>query len=259
MKRYLIVSSVIFIISSPVLAKSSWLDFGQSLLESTGSAPQNSQTKPQNSSVLNSDILGAGLSNAKISSGLKEALRVGTQRAVAVVGKSGGFLNNKYVHIPLPGPLARIKSGLAMVGASGLADDFEQRINQAAEIAAPKAARIFGDAVGQMSIQDARKILTGPSNSATQYFRRTTSAQLTSAMLPVIDKSLANVGAVQSYNTLSAEVKSLPFAADFDLDLNDYVAQKTLDGIFYYLAKEEADIRANPAARTTKLLRNVFK
>lgn len=203
--------------------------------------------------------LGAGLSDGQIGSGLKEALRVGTQKAVATVGHSGGFLDDRNVHIPLPGPLEKVRSGLALVGASGMADDLEQRINRAAEAAAPKAAGIFGNAVSSMSISDARGILTGPRDSATQYFKRTTTPELTGAMKPIIDQSLANVGALKSYTALTQKVSTLPLGSSVNLDLGSYVVHKTLDGIFFYLAQQEAAIRTNPAARTTDLLRSVFK
>lgn len=235
--------------ASPALAQTDLLKSGTNALQTLGGMTGGTS----NSS------LGAGLSDGQISSGLKDALRVGSQKAVATVGHAGGFLNDKQVHIPLPGPLAQVKSGLGLVGAGGLADDLEQRINKAAETAAPQAAGIFGDAVGRMSIQDARGILTGPPDSATQYFRRTTTDQLTQAMKPIIDKSLAGVGALQSYSALTDKAKTLPFASGLNLDLSSYVVAKTLDGIFFYLAKQEQDIRANPAARTTDALRTVFK
>ena len=235
--------------TTPALAQADLLKQGTSALQSLGGA----------SGSQGSAALGAGLSDGQISSGLKDALRVGTQKAVATVGHPGGFLDDRAVHIPLPGPLAQVKSGLSMVGGSGLADDLEQRINKAAEAAAPQAAGIFADAVGRMSIQDARGILTGPSDSATQYFRRTTTDQLTQAMTPIVNKSLASVGALQSYTALTDKAKTLPFASGINLDLTSYVVGKALDGIFFYLAKQEADIRANPAARTTDALKAVFK
>jgi hypothetical protein len=232
---------------SPAAAQTDLLNTGKGALQSLGGNSKGDSA------------LGAGLSDGQISGGLKDALRIGTQKAVATVGHPGGFLNDRQVHIPLPGPLEKVKMGLSAVGASGMADDLEQRINKAAETAAPQAAGIFGDAVGRMSIQDARGILTGPQDSATQYFKRTTTPQLTTAMRPIIDQSLANVGALQSYNALTAKAKSLPFASGIDLDLGSYVVGKTLDGIFFYLARQEADIRTNPAARTTDALRTVFK
>ncbi|HLZ65721.1 MAG TPA: DUF4197 domain-containing protein [Aliidongia sp.] len=248
MKRSLAIIMALLAIS-PALAQTDLLNSGKNALQSLGG------TKPGGSN----SALGAGLSDGEISTGLKDALRVGTQKAVATVGHPGGFLNDKQVHIPLPGPLAQVKSGLTMVGAGGMADDLEQRINKAAETAAPQAAGIFGDAVGRMSIQDARGILTGPQDSATQYFKRTTTPQLTQAMKPIVDQSLSGVGALQSYNALVEKAKTMPLASGVDLDLSSYVVGKTLDGIFFYVAKQEADIRANPAARSTDALRAVFR
>lgn len=234
--------------ATPVIAGNDWLNMGKELLEAQGTSSAGSGSR-----------VASGLSDQKIISGIREALRVGTEKAVKKVGRPGGFLNDSAVHIPLPKPLAKMKSGLAMIGAESFADDLETRINKAAEAAAPKAASIFGKAVSTMSIEDARGILGGPPDSATQYFKRTTSPELTEALLPVIKKNLADVGALKSYNSLTARLKDLPLPPDVNLDMNDYVARKTLDGIFYYLAKQEADIRANPAARTTELLKSVFR
>ncbi len=247
MKRTALIPLFVITVAASASAGNDWLNMGKELLESSQpSSKTSSNTSP-------------GLSDQKIVSGIREALRVGTEKAVKKVGRPGGFLNDNAIRIPLPKPLAKVKSGLAMIGAQSLGDDLETRINKAAEAAAPKAASIFGKAVGNMSIEDARGILSGPSDSATQYFQRTTSPELTEALLPVISRSLADVGALKSYNSLTARLKDLPLPADVNLDMNDYVARKTLDGIFYYLAKQEADIRANPAARTTDLLKSVFR
>lgn len=248
MKRSALVLLLVMTAAAPALAGNDLLNMGKELLEGQGSSASSSGSK-----------VPAGLSDQKMISGIREALRVCTEKALKKVGKPGGFLNDSAVRIPLPRPLAKVKSGLAMIGAESLTDDLETRINKAAETAAPKAASIFGKAVSNMSIDDARGILGGPSDSATQYFKRTTSPELTEALLPVIRKNLADVGALKSYSSLTAKVKTLPLASNVELDMEDYVARKTLDGIFYYLAKQEADIRANPAARTTDLLKSVFR
>ncbi len=248
MKIIPLIPLLITLAATPAHASNDWLNMGKELLETRGATSAGSGSKAA-----------SGLSDQKIVSGIREALRVGTEKAVKRVGKPGGFLNDQNVHIPLPKPLAKVQAGLAMIGAEGLGKDLETRINKAAETAAPKAASIFGKAVSNMSIEDARGILSGPSDSATQYFKRTTSPELTEALLPVIKQNLADVGALKSYNSLTARLKDLPLPSDVNLDMNDYVACKTLDGIFYYLAKQEADIRANPAARTTDLLKSVFR
>ncbi len=250
MTSRLLVLSVILLAAAPALAQTDFMSLGKKALQSV---------EGQSGGGGGNASLGAGLSDGEITTGIKDALRVGTQKAVAAVGHAGGFLNDTNVHIPLPGPLAKIKMGLSAIGAGGLAEDLEQRINRAAETAAPLAAGIFGDAVGAMSLQDARGILTGPSDSATQYFKRTTTPQLTQAIKPIVDQSLSNAGAVKSLNTLTTTAKALPLPPSLDLDLGNYVTGKTLDGIFFYLAQQEANIRANPAARTTDALRAVFQ
>jgi hypothetical protein len=246
MRRFLL-SALLVLLVSPALSQSDWMNAGKNALQSvSGSAGGGSSQS-------------GGLSNDEIASGLKEALRVGTEKAVETVGRPGGFMNDRNVHISLPGPLEKIKAGLVVVGASGMAEDLEQRINKAAESAAPKAASIFGGAVSRMSIEDARAILTGPRDSATQYFKRTTSPQLKQAMRPIVDQALSKVGAVESYNALVSKAQEVPFASGLNLDLSDYVVSKALDGIFFYVAGEEAEIRTDPAARTTDLLKTVFK
>lgn len=230
------------------LAQSDLLKSGGAVLQGLGGGT----AKPPGSAASSS------LSAGEIGSGLKEALRIGAERAVKTVGKPGGFLNRPDIHIPLPGPLASLRSGLAAIGASGMADDLETRINQAAEQAAPKATAIFIKAIQAMTINDARAILTGPQDSATQYFRRMTSTDLGAQMRPIIDRSLADVGAVQALNGVTAQAKSLPFASGLSVDLTGYVLDKAMSGIFLYLGREEAAIRSNPAARSTDLLKKVF-
>lgn len=238
-------------------AKDNLLNLGKQALEAVGT--QNGTSQSSTSSGSGSSVLGASLSDSQIASGLKDALRIGTEKAVSTVGKPGGFLKDSAVHIPLPPALDKLRSGFKMLKAVGLTDDLETRLNTAAETAAPKAAGIFADAVSKMTIDDARGILTGPQNSATQYFKRTTNTALLDALKPIIDQSLAEAGAVQAYNAVTSKAKSLPLASAFNLDLTDYVAGKALDGIYHYVAKQEADIRANPTARTTDALKALFQ
>jgi hypothetical protein len=203
---------------------------------------------------------GAGLSEGEIGGGLKDALKVASQRVVGRVGKADGYNGDPAIRIPLPGPLQQIAGPLKAVGASGMLDDLQLKMNRAAEEAAPKALGIFTDAVGKMSISDARGILSGPKDAATQYFRRTTSDQLTNAFRPIVDKSLANVGAVGALKSVQSQAASLPLAGAgvSGFSLTDFTVGKALDGLFHYLATEESAIRTNPAARTTNLLKKVF-
>jgi hypothetical protein len=156
--------------------------------------------------------------------------------------------------------LQQIAGPLKSVGASGMLDDLQLKMNRAAEEAAPKALDIFTNAIGKMSIGDARGILSGPKDAATQYFRRTTSDELTNAFRPIVDKSLANVGAAGAFKSVQSQAASLPLTGTgvSGFNLTDFTVGKALDGLFHYLAAEESAIRTNPAARTTDLLKKVF-
>lgn len=203
---------------------------------------------------------GSSLSEGEIGSGLKEALKVATQRVVGRVGKTDGYNGDPAIRIPLPGPLQTIQGPLKSMGAGGMVDDLQLKMNRGAEQAAPKALDIFSDALSKMSIDDARGILGGPSDAATQYFKRTTTPQLTTAFRPVIDNALSGTGAVGVFNAVKDKASSIPFAGSEiqGFDLTEFTVGKALDGLFHYLASEEASIRSNPAARTTDLLKKVF-
>jgi len=211
------------------------------------------------------DTLGGGttsnqipLSTDDIVSGLREALKVGTERVVASIGRTDGFNTSPDIHIPLPDTFSRVQSALKKVGMGALGDDLELKLNRAAEAAVPKAKKIFWQAISSMSVQDARKILDGPSDAATQYFKGRMSAPLKDEMRPVVDATLSEVGAVQAYDAMIGGYQSIPFVPDFKADLTEYSLDKALEGVFLYLAREEAAIRENPAKRTTDLLRKVF-
>jgi hypothetical protein len=203
---------------------------------------------------------GASLGQGEIGSGLKEALRVASQRVIGRVGKNNGYFSDPVIRIPLPEQLQSIAGPLSAIGASGLLDDLQLRMNRAAEQAAPLAANIFGDAVTRMTFDDARMILTGPQDSATQYFRRTTSGALTNSFRPIVDSTLSSAGAVTAFRTVQSRAQNIPFVGQMiqAFNLTDFTVGKALDGLFHYLAVEEAAIRTNPIARTTNLLRAVF-
>ncbi len=201
---------------------------------------------------------GAGAQQSEIASGLREALRVGTERAVNGVGRTDGFNADPIIHIMLPEDLRTAQSLLKKVGLSSLADDLELKLNRAAEAAAPEAKRIFWNAVDAMSLDDAMAIYKGPDDAATQYFRKAMSPDLKTAMKPVVEKGLQDAGAVQAYDSLIGEYRKMPFVPDLKADLTDHTLNYALDGIFHYLAEEEAAIRNNPVQRTTDLLRRVF-
>jgi hypothetical protein len=201
---------------------------------------------------------GAGLSDAQIGSGLMEALAVGTQKAVKQVARPGGYLENKAIKILLPQSLKPVETGLRAIGQGPKVDEFIASMNHAAETAAPESAGIFGNAVRAMTIDDARRLLTGGNTSITDYFKEKTSAQLTVAFRPHVEKAMAANGVTQRYNALLGQAPQLPFMKSSKMDINSYVVGKALDGLFYELGEQEKQIRTNPAARTTDLLRKVF-
>jgi Protein of unknown function (DUF4197) len=199
------------------------------------------------------------LSDSRISAGLKEALTVSTGRAVAATGKTDGFFRNQAIKILLPDNLRKVGNGLRLVGMGPQVDHLELAMNRAAEQATPEAKKIFIDAVANMTFADAHAILSGSDTAATEYFRRTSSAELTTAFAPIVHQAMENVGVMQQYNRVVQSSSFTPWLGNqkkFNLD--DYVVQKTLDGLFYTLGEEERKIRTNPAAQTTQLLKQVF-
>jgi hypothetical protein len=199
----------------------------------------------------------SGLSNDKIIAGLKQALQVSTAKAVALTGRRDGFLKNEAIKIALPPKLEAVGRGLRMVGMGAKVDELEVGMNRAAEQAAPQAKQIFLAALRKMTFDDARHVLSGDDTAATEYFKRTSSPDLTVAFSPIVHRSMERVGVVQQYNQV---IKSSPagsaLAGQFDID--KYVVSKTLDGLFHVLGEQEKQIRKNPAAQTTALLKEVF-
>lgn len=200
----------------------------------------------------------AALSTEEIGGGLKEALRVGTETVVANLGQTDGFNLDEQIHIPLPKSLDRVKNVLSKVGADSMLNDLELRLNRAAEIATPKAKKLFVNAIQDMTLDDVMGIYNGPEDAATQYFKTKMSPDLITEMTPVVDDSLDDAGVVQTYDSVMAQYNAVPFVPKVDADLSEYVVGKGIDGIFFYLAKEEAAIRQDPAKRTTDILKRVF-
>lgn len=209
-------------------------------------------------SLMGSESSAGALSNQDMADGLREALRVGSDKVVSQVGSADGFNSDPDIHIPLPGTLKKVQSALRTVGMSDLADDVELKLNRAAEAAAPEARDLFFQAISDMSLDDVKNIFDGPDDAATQYFKGKMSDPLAGKMSPIVDRSLADVGAIASYDRMMEGYGTIPFAPDVKADLTSYVVEKALDGIFFYVAKEEAAIRNNPAARTTEVLQRVF-
>lgn len=199
------------------------------------------------------------LDTSTVISGLKEALSIGSERAIDTISQTNGYLDNPSIRIPLPPQVEKAGKLMRQFGMSDLADNFETSMNRAAEQAAPEATSIVIDAIKNMSFDDARQILNGPDDAATQYFREQTSDRLTQLFRPSIEQSLDQVGSTRYYNQLSDQIASVPVVGEnINLDLPDYVTDKALEGLFTIIAVEEKKIRENPAARTTELLKKVF-
>ncbi|MEM7400668.1 MAG: DUF4197 domain-containing protein [Pseudomonadota bacterium] len=200
----------------------------------------------------------SNLTDGEIASGLKEALEVSSNLVVKQLGTEGGFNADPNIHIPLPSSLKKVQSTLEKVGMSGMLDDLETRLNRAAEIATPRAKELFLNAIQAMTLDDARNILAGENDAATRYFQSKMTPDLVEEFTPIVNDSLSEAGAIKSYDNAIGQYKKLPLVPDVQSDLSSYVVEKGMDGIFHYLAVEEAKIRTNPVARTTDLLKKVF-
>ena len=201
---------------------------------------------------------GEGLGDARIGQGLKEALRVGTENAVGLTSRVDGFFANQAIKILMPERLHSLEQGLRLIGYGDRVDELVLGMNRAAERAAPSARKIFVDAIGEMSIEDARRLLAGADTAATDYFKGKTTERLTLAFQPVVARTMNEVGVARQYKDLLAQAQAIPFFRAESYDLDRYVVGKSLDGLFHVVGEEERKIRKNPTARTTELLREVF-
>jgi len=200
----------------------------------------------------------AGPGNDQIVAGLKEALSIGTGNAVGATSKPDGYFGNKAIKILMPKKIDKVAGVLGKMGYQKEVDDFVLSMNRAAEKAAPQAKEIFIDAIRGMSIEDARKILDGGDTAATEYFKARTTGKLTEAFRPIVSSSMNEVGTTRSYKEMMGKYSALPFASSESLDLDRYVTDKALEGLFHMVGQEEIKIRKDPAARATDLLKTVF-
>mgnify|MGYP003581468592 CR=1 FL=1 len=199
----------------------------------------------------------SALSNQEASLGMKDALRQGAQKAVELLGRQDGFLGNPKVKIPLPDALRRVESGMRLLGMKQQADELVVSMNRAAEAAVPEAKELLVDAVRNMTVADARAILTGGDTSATDYFRRATSAQLTQKFLPIVTHWTSKVGLADQYNSLVERGAQLGVVRK-DERIEQYVTRKALGGLYLTIAEEERAIRQNRAGAATDAARKVF-
>lgn len=217
--------------------KKQWSETGRSLLNNLNNKP---------------------LTTNDIASGLKQALKIGAERVVNRVGKKNGYLNDKAIHIVLPENFKKIHRTLKKVGLEKYTDELEIKMNRAAEVAAQKAKKLFWQAIKDMRWQDVTRIYKGKDDAATQYFKKKMTPSLNRLIRPVVQQTMAEVGVVQVYNKVLKKYHTIPFVPKVNDDLTGYVMQKSIYGLFYYLAREEAAIRKDPAKRTTALLKRLF-
>lgn len=203
----------------------------------------------------------SSIDNNVIVKGLKEALATGTENAVKAVAKSDGYLGNQSIKILLPEKIQNIANVVGELGYQAEVDAVIKSMNRAAESAAPKAANVLGDAIRQMSVDDAKGILNGGNTAATKYFEKTARKKLFDAFKPSIKKSMEQVGTVKSYENMIGKYADNPLMSIVgtpSVDLDSYVTNKALDGLFVMVGNEEKKIRTNPAAQTTDILKKVF-
>jgi len=214
-----------------------WIDSGQALINKFSKKP---------------------LTEKDIATGLKEALKVGAERVVTQLSKKNGYLKDKKIHIALPDKMQKVHRTLKKAGLEKYTSELEIKMNRAAEIAAPKAKKLFVKAINDMRWQDVKAIYKGKDDAATQYFKKKMTPSLNKMIRPVIHQTLSEVGVVKIYKQAIKKYYSIPFVPKVNDDLTGYVMAKSIRGIFYYLAQEEAAIRQDPAKRTTELLKRMF-
>ena len=198
------------------------------------------------------------ISNQDASSGLRAALEKGSQVAVANLGRTDGFFGNNAVKILLPDSLKRYEKLMRRVGMGKYADELILTLNRAAEAAVPEAKALFVDAVKKMTVQDAKGILTGGSTAGTEYFKRTTSQPLRAKFLPIVAQATKKVQLAEKYNEYAAQGAQFGLVKKEDANLDSYVTQKALDGLFFMVAEEEKKIRANPVQAGSDIIKKVF-
>ncbi len=200
----------------------------------------------------------ADISGRDASGGLKEALTQGAAKAVDVLGRQDGFLGNPKVRIPLPESVQKVEGLMRGLGMGKQADELLTAMNRAAEAAVPQAKVLLVNSIRQMSVEDAKSILSGGEDSATQYFRRTTSGPLAEKFKPVVRKAIARVKLAEKYDQFAGKGAKFGLVREQDAHLDNYVTQKALDGLYLMIAEEEKAIRKNPAEAVGKLAKKVF-
>ena len=249
MKKLIVVSAL-----AAFMTQASAFDLStlKDVVKSTGNASNTEASAASNSGSV------SNLSNTEASGGLKEALTQGVSKAVASLGAADGFFGNSAVKIPLPDSLKKIQKGMKFMGMGKQSDELVLKMNRAAEAAVPEAKTLLVDSIKKMSLADAKAILTGPQDAATQYFKKTTSAQMGEKFLPIVTKATANVQLADSYNKYAEMGSKFGVVKKEDANINQYVTKKALDGVYFMVAQEEAAIRKDPLGQASSLLKKVF-
>jgi hypothetical protein len=200
----------------------------------------------------------ADLTQSDASGGLKDALTQGAKVAVQQLGQPGGFSNNPDVRIELPGNLGKAAKTMKMMGMGAQVDQLEASMNKAAEAAVPQAQALLVDSVKQMTVQDAKSILAGPQDSATQYLNKTSREQIRARFLPIVKQATDQVGLAKQYNSFAGRAANFGVIDAKSANIENYVTEQALDGLFRMIAEQEASIRQNPAGAATSLAKKVF-
>ncbi|WP_228767099.1 DUF4197 domain-containing protein [Thiomicrorhabdus heinhorstiae] len=242
-------ASVLLLVSASFNLQASWWEQGVEAYKSY----KQSQDSDSSSSTTSS-----AFSNSELQKAFKQALSIGSEEVVKRLSVLDAFNKDPQIHIDLPSSLQPVQSILEKYGQGALLDDVELKINRAAEQAAPKAKDLFIGAIQDLSFDDIQKIYQGSDDSATQYLKSKTADKLRSEFKPIIEQSLSEVGALKAYDRLIANYKSMPFVPDIHANLQQHVVDESINGLFYYLAKTEAEIRKDPMKQSTELLKKVF-
>lgn len=252
-KTTIITSGAVLAMALGTTVHAGWQDFLKSTVEELSTNEEVSQAALSQ------------LSNNEITEGLKQALANGVESSIKALGQKDGFMGDARVKIPMPESLTMVEKTARGVGQGDYADQFISTMNHAAEQAVPEAAELLGDAIRQMSVDDASNIIKGPDDAATQYFRKVAGDSLAAKFQPVIEKATNQFGVTAAYKNLVSQAAPLVnnpllsgYVPEDALDIDQYVTNQALDGLFTYIALEEKRIRENPAARTTDLLKKVF-
>lgn len=230
--------------------RSAQADFASDMLKrleglGSGGAPQ-------------SPSVASGLTQGEMDQGIREALSKGVEVAVRQLGQEGGYLKDPQVRIPLPGYLQKVEGMLRTLGQAGLADEFVGTMNHAAEQAVPEATDVFLGAIKRMSLDDVRGIVEGPNDAATAYLRRSSSDELATRFRPIVEAATDRAGVTVAYKQMMDRAGPMGQMLAGDTDLDGYITDKALDGLFLKVAEQERLIRTEPYARSTDLLKKVF-